>query len=569
MSARPSRPFRRRLFLATLAASLAPLLLCSAMLVQIFRLRMSADAEKDALDDLNRVLQTLDSVSAAAGEAADALNGDPVITAALTGGEAGRTQVYAKLFDAADRLRAFARLDLYDNAGIWRYSTHSGSAAALATDWGVLCAARRAGALTFLPGEEGESVLLRAAAPLRSGSGRAVGYLVVSLTRSGLDALLEGVCGASSDLLLLSRYWDPVYCTQAARAETVAPLLRQRLLEKGSVEGVSEDFLYSVGRHEGTGLYAVLERPQVFTRATLRMLYTVSLGCALICVAVSVLLSLRLSRQLSRPIERLRRGMEQVGGNNLDVTVQPEGGDELGELALRFNGMVADLKRNQEALVENQRELDQAQIRMLQAQLNPHFLCNTLDTMKWISKIHQVPQVAVMATDLADILRFGISPEEFVPLGREARLLERYLEIQRIRLSGDITFTLDLPEELSGCPVPKMMLQPIVENAILHGLEGMDRGEILLTAREEPAGTLRICVADNGGGLPPEMVGPYRRRPEQGGRLGLYNVHTILRKYYGTGSGLYLDNRPGGKGAVITAVLPLSRGDAEEEERPC
>ena len=75
--------------------------------------------------------------------------------------------------------------------------------------------------------------------------------------------------------------------------------------------------------------------------------------------------------------------------------------------------MVAALKLNQAQLVENQRELNQAQIRMLQAQLNPHFLCNTLDTMKWISKINQVPQVAVMSTDLADILRFCISPDEF------------------------------------------------------------------------------------------------------------------------------------------------------------
>ena len=104
---------------------------------------------------------------------------------------------------------------------------------------------------------------------------------------------------------------------------------------------------------------------------------------------------------------------------------------------------------------------------MLQAQLNPHFLCNTLDTMKWISKINQVPQVALMSTNLADILRFCITPDEFVPLRRELEILSRYVEIQRIRLSESFSYTEAVPEALLSCMVPKMLLQPLAENAIL------------------------------------------------------------------------------------------------------
>ena len=166
-------------------------------------------------------------------------------------------------------------------------------------------------------------------------------------------------------------------------------------------------------------------------------------------------MSLRLSRQMFYPIERLHSAIGEVVHNNLDVYVPPYQDDELGELAQRFNGMVVALKRNQEQLVENQRELNEAQIRMLQAQLNPHFLCNTLDTMKWISKINQVPQVALMSTDLADILRFCISPDEFVPLRREVEILRRYMEIQSIRLSGRCRFEVDLPPELEDCLVPR------------------------------------------------------------------------------------------------------------------
>ncbi len=568
---RSRHSFRQKQFRAILAASLIPLLLCSVMLVQIFRLRLASDGEKRAAENLEHLLQTLDSVCTSFQEAAQALRRDALVTDALASGTTASTQVYNELYSATDGMRVYARFDLYDAGGTQLYSTRSAAPRArLSADWGVLAAARRTGALTFTacedPGDEGTPLLL-GASPLYGRDGALAGYLVISLYQSNLRQLFEGKYGAQNELLLLSEYWRPIYCTQPAQAASLASRLRAQLLDRGGLDGVSEDFLFSVGRHEGTGLYVVLERPQVFNQGTRRLLYTVSLSSALVCVLISVLLSLRLSRQLFRPIERLRRGMEQVAANDLDAYVQPASEDELGELARGFNGMVADLRRNQEALVENQRELNQAQIRMLQAQLNPHFLCNTLDTMKWISKINQVPQVAVMATDLADILRFCISPEEFVPLRREAELLERYIEIQRIRMSGAFAFRLDIPEELADCLVPKMMLQPIVENAILHGLEGVENGEIVLTAREDPPGTLRITVADNGSGLPPELVGPYSRQDEQRarGHLGLYNVDTILRKYYGAGCGLYLDNLPGRAGAVITAALPLER----KEDTPC
>ena len=172
-----------------------------------------------------------------------------------------------------------------------------------------------------------------------------------------------------------------------------------------------------------------------------------------------------------------------------------------------------------------------------------------------------------MSTDLADILRFCISPDEFAPLGRETMILARYIEIQRIRLSGSFTFTLSLPEALENCLVPKMILQPIVENAILHGIDGVEDGTVAVDIAEGPDGMLHITVSDNGHGLPPRLIGPFRQTgPDRaGGRLGLYNVGTILLKYYGEGCGLILKSNAQGRGAVVTAVLPVRR----EEGPPC
>ena len=146
---------------------------------------------------------------------------------------------------------------------------------------------------------------------------------------------------------------------------------------------------------------------------------------------------------------------------------------------------------------------------------------------------------------------------------RELEILERYIEIQKIRLSDDFAFLEEIPEELYDCLVPKMILQPIVENAILHGLNGISGSVIRIWAAAEQ-GILRIAVEDNGRGFPPEMVGAFRRdRDLAKGHLGLYNVDMILRRNYGEEYGLVLEPGSGGVGARVTASLPIRY---EEEE---
>ena len=461
--------FRTRLFVGFLVASLVPVLLCSAMLLQVFRLRLDSQVDQDSREQLAQVSERLDSLYAGFRQTARALQASPYVAGALSGGQDSSGIVYSELYSATEGSRSSARFDLCASQGTCLYSTGSTPLSTpLSPYWGVLHAARETQDLAFTQVDGGEgngAVLFQGAARISGGKGETAGYLVITMTRGDFTRLLEGRFGSQNDLLLLNAYFRPVYASQTALAEDLAPLLRQRVLANEPLSQSGEEFAYWAVFQEEMGLYAVLQRPQSLNSDTRRLLTTVTGGSVLVCVALSILMSLRLSRQMFRPIQRLHGAIGQVVQNNLDVYVPPGQNDELGQLAQRFNGMVAALKRNQEQLVENQRELNEAQIRMLQAQLNPHFLCNTLDTMKWISKINQVPQVALMSTDLADILRFCISPDEFVPLSREVEILRRYMEIQSIRLSGRCRFEVDLPPELEDCMVPKMILQPIVENA--------------------------------------------------------------------------------------------------------
>ena len=559
------RSFRRQLNAAFLAVSLIPLLLCSVLLVQIFRLRMVSDAQQNAQQQLSAALEALDSVHTGFQSIVDTLDSDRLVTQALFDEQAEDTKVYEQLFQATELLRSFAAFHLYDISGNWRYSTQSAPAEkVLSTHWGILYrAAQVPGTVVYSAAEDSTvSPSLQAGALLTDPYGAPMGYLTMELRSSQLTALLGGLAGAQNQLLLLDAHWRPIYCTQSAQTQALAQTLRSQLLSGRALTGNSDNFVYTAALDAATGLTLILQQPKVFTQGTLRLFYSVSALCALGCVILSIVLGLQLSRQVFEPIGRLHRAIRRVEKNDLEVQVPiPEGSEnELTDLARQFNHMVTTLAANQQALLENQKALNEAQIRMLQAQLNPHFLCNTLDTMKWISKINQVPQVALMSTNLADILRTCISPAEFVPLRQELLILERYIEIQKIRLSDSFTYEADVPEDLKDCMLPKMLLQPLAENAILHGLSGVEAGQLLVTARADADNLLAIRVFDNGRGLPPEMLGPYRPPEKQTGHLGLFNVDTILRKHYGERFGLRLENREDGPGACVVARLPIEEG---------
>lgn len=563
--------YRRQLFAAMLAASLIPLFICTALTVQITRLQMESKVREDAAEQSAAVSQSMDAISDALNTAANQLRFQPDIRDALLFGQTDNLAVNNLLFQATENARSFAVFELYDNDGICRYSTQgTPTEAVMPTLWGALHGADAAGCQPVFYAPETVSVstsatLLTGAVRLQDNTNADFGYLVMRINAAGFRTLLDGKY-PQSEILLLSRFFRPVYSSQGQLMLSLAPELRQQLLSGQTPE--EDEYIYTVTPHEGTGMFLVLRQRQMFTRSTLWLLYSAGLICALVCVGISVLVTLPLSRQISLPIRRLQEGFAQVQQDDLETRVDVNRHDELGKLAQRFNEMVTALKTNRAELLRNQQELKEAQLRMLQAQLNPHFLCNTLDTMKWISKMERVPQVALMSTNLADILRFCISAQEFVPLYREIEILERYIEIQKIRLSDDFSFTIHVPEELYDCMVPKMILQPIVENAILHGLGSMEGSAIALTARYDGGAYFQITVTDNGKGFPPEMVGrPYRRdKTLAKGHLGLYNVDTILTKFYGEECGLYLDRGENGIGAAVTATLPIHY---EEEETEC
>lgn len=541
--------FRNKLLLAFLLIGVVPLLICTVLMLNIFRVTLAGNARDAAEAELDGAVGSFDSLLLGGAEVLDALSCDRLICSELAQpGAAASQSVYDALYSLSSELRGQADFALYSSGGALLFTTGTGSADELNVHWGLLNSAAGSDGAVFA----GSGGSFQAAKAVSDSSGP-IGYAVMSLNRAQLDELFSAYVGTGG-LLLLDPYWDCVYSSQNADGETLAPLLRDRLLSGQSLSDGSGSEFY-VAESATSGFVLLYVQPEPVADWVMRLLYIVAAVTILICLALCALVSMRLSRQLFEPIRELNAAMGAVEEGRLDTRLEVRSTDEMGQLAGRFNRMAERLRAHLDESVRRRQELSDAQIRMMQAQLNPHFLYNTLDTVKWMGKINKVPEVATVAADLADILRSSISGDEFVTLSQELTTLNRYVEIQSIRFPGKFTLTTDVDEAAPDVLVPKLMLQPIVENSIIHGF-AESGGTISVTARLD-AGELEVTVRDDGCGMSDESMKRFRDpgANEKRHHLGLRNVDAILRLHYGEGHGLrFLPTE--GHGTCVSMTLP-------------
>lgn len=558
--------FRRKLLVSFIIVGVVPLLTCVVLLLNVFRISLTQEAEADAASQMDTITGAMERLMDSCESAIKTLRYDKNIAQALTDQEREERQaVYNTLYQSVTPLLRDADFSLYDAGGNLLYTTAPVMGdKTLAVNWGLLAAARDSQGVVYrnVPagGSGGESCL-RAAAAVRAGDGVA-GYVTMRMTASHFRRLFDGKYGTNSDVIVLDAYWDEVYLPSTIRQQDLVPVLRSRLLAGESLS--QGDEVYHVARESTTGFYLLLRQPKPVADWIMDLLYLITTLSILLCLGLCLAVAVGFSRQLFRPIRSLNSAMAAVEGGSLDVRVNVTGTDELSQLAGRFNRMTERLKTNLAESIRQQQELGDAQIRMMQAQLNPHFLYNTLDTLKWMGKIHRIPEVSTISADLADILRRSISADEFVCLEDELRLLERYVEIQKIRFSGKFNYRTEIDDTLLDARMPKLMLQPLVENAIIHGFEDGNPGEIVVTAVQAGAEMI-LTVRDTGRGMSEESLRQFRERGDSsGGHLGLYNVDAILRLHYGDDHGLTFPPPPGGRGTCIRITLPITRqgGDA-------
>lgn len=553
--------FGQKLLLGFLICGVVPLALFMVVSLMVFSTALSKSTVDTAQIYRKRIEADMGRLFSQSQEAIIQLAESPLILRALEAEEGTINQkVYSELYNATTAVRAMGWFSLYDSQGTLRYTTaNPAGTGQLPLNWGVLRAAAQEEKVVFRQADMGTSCLRGAAAVRREDD--LLGYVVMEMLPQHFESLLEDSYDADSDIFVVDSFWNHVYSTQDDNHEVAAKLRRQILAGQPLSNGGGEHFYY-VQHEEVSGLTFVIQQSYPLSGWVMRLFYFAAGVAIALCLILCVALSMVLSRQLFSPIYSLNHAMAQVEQGNFQVQVDHDRVDEMGQLAARFNRMAEKLGFYLEESLRRQRELNEAQIRMMQAQLNPHFLYNTLDTIKWLGKTSDRPEIATISADLAAILRSSISSEEFVTLAEELHFLEQYVEIQRIRFPGKFDYVTQAEEEALEVMVPKLMLQPLVENAIVHGLDEWDGGRIEVTAKivgEE----LAVTVWDDGRGMSQKTIQMAQEGVRDEGHLGLYNVGTILRLHYGKDRGLrFLPAKE--RGTLIEIVIPCNGKEGED-----
>ncbi len=300
---------------------------------------------------------------------------------------------------------------------------------------------------------------------------------------------------------------------------------------------------------------------------TLAFVLLILLALLVFTVVFSAVAQRSLIRAIHTPIARLERFAGALAGGDLQARAPETPVTELHELTQSLNTMAGRL---QDLIDENRREqenLKKSELRALQAQINPHFLYNTLDAIVWLAEAGQSREVIHITRALSDFFRISLSQgKDWIPLSEEIKHLTGYLTIQKIRYRDILDYEIDIPGELGNIQVLKLLLQPLVENAIYHGVKHRrGRGLVKVTGRAED-GWLILRVRDNGAGMSAQRLAEVREglsaeRGESAG-YGLFNVNKRIQLYYNQARGVEIESAEG-VGTKVSLRVPVRTAPAD------
>ncbi|MFE5320030.1 sensor histidine kinase [Paenibacillus sp. NPDC056579] len=288
---------------------------------------------------------------------------------------------------------------------------------------------------------------------------------------------------------------------------------------------------------------------------------------ALASVLVAVVMGYYVAYKIGRPLVYLSKLMKRSEAGDLTVRANIAGRNEIGQLGRSFNKMIRQIGVLIHRIAEEENEKKKAEIRALRYQINPHFLYNTLNSIRWMARLQRTDDVADAISALVPLLEGSLERNgSFVKLGEDFDLLNKYMIIQQYRYDNKLTLTIHCPPELNDIPIPRMLLQPIVENAIFHGIAPKEeKGCIEVTVHREQDDAV-IVIRDDGIGidsakLPHLLNGSSSTRASGMTRIGLSHVHQTLQLYFGIGYGVEVHSEIG-QGTSVRLIIPIRKEDA-------
>ncbi len=292
---------------------------------------------------------------------------------------------------------------------------------------------------------------------------------------------------------------------------------------------------------------------------------------SLVAIILFIFVSYYLAKGLTGPLQQITEQMKKADIKDWSPRIDYEGRDEIAYLAREFNQMVVRINTLVAEVVEQKSRLSRQELNALQSQINPHFLYNTLEIVNWMARTKNVPEIAGIVKALSDMMRYITSyKEEIVTVEKEIEYVRMYCLIQQTRYRDKFTVVYEVEDEVFDCRIPKLSLQPIIENAILHAFSGVKRdGKIRVTGKIID-NKVRLQIIDNGNGMDPGTVGRMLDKtysPAGGSHagIGVNNVDRRIKLIFGSEYGLEIISIPG-EGSVFSLWLPLAAQMEENYE---
>ena len=388
------------------------------------------------------------------------------------------------------------------------------------------------------------------------------GLLLFNVSASSVNSAIQGGSASANRILLDSGNRPIAMIGERFPEEQVQAYMKDIQSDSGSVrirlgeEDDTRQYLMVWAKQFNSNWTLVEFTPwQEITSGSVRIAVVLLLvgGTAIVFALVFTLL---FARQFVKPIRLL---LQEMSRNSVNVNRihLPEGyRNEFGTLFIGYRKLIERIQGLYTSLEEQYARQKEAEIKALQAMINPHFLYNTLDQLNWMAIGAGQEKMSRILELMGRMFRIGLSNgESLITIREELTHVECYIEIQQIRLGEGLTCRIDVPEEVRHLYIPKMTLQPFIENAVIHGFHGRKEGAITIYARKAEPNVVQFKISDNGAGLKADWREPQTR---QTGGYGLKNVRERIHIYFGEEASIELKpNLPSGTSALIR--IPVLR----------
>ena len=401
-----------------------------------------------------------------------------------------------------------------------------------------------------------------------TGSGNREGVVFIDLNYSAISELCDqNSIGSKGYVFLLDQDGNVVYHPQQQQlynelqTENIDLVMNtdKETLMDGSGDNAR---IYTISRSEKTGWTVVGCTNVAELLKDSKKARSIYVLVAAILVVVALILSNFIARNITRPLQQLRDSMARVqegdfGAAEVEVTSR----NEVGSLTRSFNVMTSRIQELMKQNIYEQQQKRKSELKALQSQINPHFLYNTLDSIIWMAEGKKNEEVVVMTASLARLLRQSISnEEEQVPIGQEVEYARSYLTIQKMRYKDKLEFQIQVDAQIMRVPIIKLVLQPLIENAIYHGLKYKEGKGLLIVRGYREGENAVLQIKDNGAGMDEQTLSHIFEKHKVNYRsngVGVYNVQKRLQLYYGMDYGITYSSKQG-EGTTASIVIPMN-----------